>query len=90
MVEDSLQRLFWWKEKTPPSPQRIAAQVMVLGNLDDIHRVRELYGDQVFEEVLANPPRGLFDAKSWVFWHKKLKHRIIPPLPPQIVAWASS
>ena len=90
MVEDPPQRLFWWKEKTPPSPQRIAAQVMVLGNLDDIHRVRELYGNQIFEEVLSDPPRGLFDAKSWVFWHKKLKHRIIPPLPPQLVAWASS
>jgi hypothetical protein len=90
MDENPLQRLFWWKDSSPPSPQRIAAQVMVLGSLDDIHRVRELYGAQIFEEVLANPPQGLFDAKSWVFWHKKLKHRIIPPLPRQLVSWASS
>lgn len=90
MSVEPFQRLFWWKDKTTPSPRRIAAQVMVFGNLDDIKRVRELYGEQIFSEVLANPPRGLFDVKSWVFWHKKLNHKTIPPIPHQFLPWASS
>ena len=88
VVDESLQRLFWWKGKTPPTPARVAAQVMVYGNLDDFQKVRELHGNHIFLEVLDNPPPGVFDAKSWVFWHKKLNREIIPPLPPQPAAWA--
>jgi hypothetical protein len=88
VVDESLQRLFWWKNESPPSPLRVAAQVMVYGSLDDFQRVRKLHGNQIFSEVLDNPPRGVFDAKSWVFWHKKLNRQTIPPLPPQPIAWA--
>lgn len=87
MGEAPLERLFWWKEKSPPSPLRMAAQVMAFGNLDDIQTVRKLHGDRIFGEVLKNPPRGLFDPKTWVFWHKKLKITPIPPFPSQYVVW---
>lgn len=89
MGGESLQRLFWWKDHVDPTPQRIAAQAMVYGNLEDIRKVRQLYGDSIFAEVLENPPRGVFDAKSWVFWHKKMNRAAIPPLPLQPLAWPS-
>lgn len=71
------------------SVHRVVAQVMVYGNLEDIRNVSQLYGDSVFSEVLDHPPRGVFDSKSWVFWHKKLNRSAIPPLPVQAVAWLS-
>jgi hypothetical protein len=83
-----LERLFWWDaDEAERSPQRIAAQVMALGTLEDICEVRKRFGPEIFEEVLSAPPRGLFDAKSWSFWHKKLGHREIPALPGQPAAW---
>lgn len=83
----SHERLFWWKDSSHGDSRRIAAQVMVYGNLDDIASVQEQFGDSIFEEVLSSPPPGLFDEKSWVFWHKKMGKNKIPPLQNQAVAW---
>jgi len=85
--EMPLERLFWWKDPSHKDPHRIAAQVMVFGNLEDIKSVREQYGESIFEEVLSSPPLGLFDEKSWAFWHKKVGKTNIPPLPGQGVPW---
>lgn len=87
MDTGALDRLFWWQDQGPKTPLRIAAQVMALGSLEDIQRVREAHGDSIFAEVLANPPQGLFDAKTWSFWHQKVGISPIPPLPSQSVAW---
>jgi hypothetical protein len=88
MERTGLGRLFWWDAQgAERSPQRVAAQVMALGTLEDIREVRERCGPGIFEEVLAAPPGGLFDAKSWSFWHKKLGHHEIPALPVQPASW---
>jgi len=89
MSNDRLARLFWWDDGHPRSPHRIAAQVMMFGNLDDIHETGERFGSGIFGEVLDNPPSGLFDKKSWCFWHKKLG-RPVPPLPVQLVPWPTT
>ena len=88
MAKPGLERLFWWNTgDAERSPLQVAAQVMALGTLEDIREVRERFGPEIFEEVLSAPPRGLFDPKSWSFWHKKVGHREIPALPGQPVAW---
>ena len=88
MSKTGLERLFWWDAgDAGRSPLRVAAQVMALGTLEDIREVRERFGPEIFEEVLSAPPRGLFDAKSWSFWHKKTGRQEIPALPGQPVAW---
>ena len=88
MERPGLKRLFWWEGgDAERSPLRVAAQVMALGTLEDIREVRERFGPEIFEKVLSAPPRGLFDPKSWSFWHKKMGHREIPALPGQPVAW---
>lgn len=87
MLQERFQRLFWWGEASEPAPERVAAQVMVLGDLRDVHEVRERFGVDIFAKVLASPPPGLFDAKSWVYWHKKLGRVPVPPLPVQPAPW---
>lgn len=87
MAAALLDRLFWWKDTAALSPERVAAQAMVLGTWDDIREARERYGEEIFAKVLTAPPRGLFDAKSWSFWHKKTGRVPVPPLPDQPAPW---
>jgi hypothetical protein len=89
MQNDRLSRLFWWGDGVPADRLRTAAQVMVFGNLDDMHEVRKRFGEEVFGEVLNNPPRGLFDPKSWSYWHRKLG-REVPRLPAQALPWPAA
>jgi hypothetical protein len=70
-LERVASRLFWWK---PPSealalPNRFLAQVMTYGTIEDIAVVRRHFPDSAFREVLANPPAGVFDPRSWTYWH---------------------
>jgi hypothetical protein len=87
MSEALLDRLFWWKDAAALPPEEVAAQAMVLGTWDDIRAARERYGEDIFARVLAAPPRGIFDAKSWTFWHKKTGRVPVPPLPDQPAPW---
>ncbi len=81
-----MDQLFWWDDGVPRDPLRVAAQVMVFGDLKDFREASEKFGADIFAKVLDNPPRGLFDPKSWCFWHKKLG-RTVPTLPAQLVPW---
>jgi len=82
-----LNRLFWWRDAQNISPERCAAQVMVMGGWGDVMEARRRFGEEIFAKVLRNPPRGLFNARSWSFWHKKTGIIPIPPLPKQPAAW---
>ncbi len=76
-------KVFWWG-----SPQealsdigRFVAQVMVYGDWQDVHKVMQALGEQAFEKVLDAPPPGVFDQKSWNYWHLFFHRVPIPPLP---------
>jgi len=87
MQKGSLDRLFWSQDSGGISPARHAAQVMVMGGWNDIAEARRRFGPDIFAKVLRNPPRGLFDARSWSFWHKKTGTVPVPPLPDQPAPW---
>jgi hypothetical protein len=77
------QRLFWWK---PPGealadPWRFAAQVMTLGNWEDVQVTRSALGDDYLRETLRKPPAGVFDERSWSYWHAVFDIAPAPPLP---------
>jgi hypothetical protein len=73
------ERLFWWKDPSHGDSRRIAAQVMVYGNLADIASVQGQFGDSIFEDVLSSPPPGLFDENRGCSgikkWEKRKSHR---------------
>lgn len=83
------ERLFWWEDSAPRPAWRIAAQVMLYGDLEDIAEVRLGYGDAVFFEALDRAPPGLFDPRTWVFWNKKLG-RIPVPLQNRPLTWPTA
>ena len=57
------------------------AQVMVHGLLEDVLRVEEAVGIRAFAEVLRSAPPGIFDPRSWSYWHLKCGIWPPPPLP---------
>lgn len=76
-------RLFWWlpPEEALGDRRRFLAQVMTLGTWDDVQRVRAEYGEQRLREVLHDAPPGVFDQRSWHYWHNVFGIAPAPPLP---------
>ena len=76
-------RMIWWKEpeETLRYPARLLAQVMALGTWDDVQLARRLWTREEFVAVLREAPPGVFDPRSWVYWHRVLKVEPVPPLP---------
>ncbi|MGI8967376.1 MAG: hypothetical protein ACR2H1_15010 [Limisphaerales bacterium] len=64
-------RVFWWKK--PPEAlsdiNRFVAQAMTFGAWSDIQTTLEVFGEHTFRGVLLKPPPGVFDLKSWNYWH---------------------
>ena len=77
-----VRRVFWWGEPDDwlNDSVRFGAQVMTFGDWNDTVTVLKLLGDELFKQVLQTPPPGVFDIKSWTYWH--LHYRLaVPPLP---------
>ena len=82
-LRDLARRLVWWLEPEAAlaDERRFLAQAMTDGCLDDVRLVRDAYGDEALKAVLADPPPGVFDRRSWDYWHVKLGMGEAPPLP---------
>lgn len=82
-LERVAKRLFWWK--TPAEaledPIRFLAQAMTYGTIEDLAVVRQHFPENAFREVLAHPPAGVFDPRSWSYWHVRFGLEVPPALP---------
>ena len=76
------QKLFWWKSPTEAldDPIRFVAQVMTLGTWKDVQTSRTTLGDEVFRQALSTPPPGVFDERSWAYWHQVFGIHPVPEL----------
>jgi hypothetical protein len=92
---DLLKRLavkyVWWK--TPDDairfPHHVAAQVMNIGDYDDVQALVASVGDDYLRDVLSHSEIGQFNARSWTYWHYRLGLALpgqVPPLPKRKVA----
>jgi hypothetical protein len=63
--------IFWWQppEVSLRNPRRFLAQVMTLGTWDEVHSVKDSLGWDAFKDTLLNAPPGVFDGRSWAYWH---------------------
>lgn len=59
-------KYIWWKtpEEALHQPDRVVAQVMELGDYDDIQALWEQFGDQYLKAVLLHAQAGVFSPKS--------------------------
>jgi uncharacterized SAM-dependent methyltransferase len=90
LLEQLAARYIWWK--TPADavlyPQRVAAQVMNIGDYDDVQRLTHTLTSDVLRAVLRSAEAGQFNDRSWHYWHYRLglakMPENVPPLPARI------
>jgi hypothetical protein len=79
-------KYIWWK--TPDEalriPERVIAQVMNIGDYDDVQEMVQALGDETLSDVLRSAEAGMFNERSWTYWHYRLGLAApgqVPPLP---------
>jgi hypothetical protein len=67
-------KYIWWKtpDEALAMPQRVIAQVMNIGDYDDVQSMAVLVGDAALREALAQAQAGQFSPRSWAYWHYRL------------------
>jgi len=80
-------KYLWWRspEAAVRSPGRVIAQVLEMGDFDDVQRVIETFGERALINVLERAEPGWLSPKSWAYWHYRLRltpyDRTPPPVP---------
>ncbi len=76
-------RMVWFKppEETLADPVLFLSHVMTYGTVEDLRVVRVPFTDEQLRRVLRAGLPGVFDARSWAYWHVVLDIRPVPPLP---------
>lgn len=84
-------RVVWFQppRTTLQHPRQFLAYLMTYGTLGDVTVVLNAIGEAPLVAALDNPVPGIFDGRSWRFWHLKLKGRKAPPLPKRYAEAAS-
>lgn len=67
-------KYIWWKAPDDAMrwPTRIIAQVMNLGEYDDVLRLIEVFGAEALRQTLRGAEAGMFTPRSWHYWHYRL------------------
>ena len=82
------ERVMWFEDaqETLRYPRRFLAYLMTYGTLEDILTARKYFPEQEFEDVLSDPPPGIFDERSWSYWNAVYKRSPPPSLPTRTFA----
>lgn len=84
-------RYLWWKtpDEAIRQPLRLVAQVMDIGDYDDVQRLIHALGEDAFKIALTHAEAGYFQPRSWAYWHYRLglaKPGQLPPRPQRRLA----
>lgn len=75
----------WWKtaEEAVAMPYRVIAQVMNIGDYNDVQALVHLVGNDVLKDVLRHSEAGQFGKRSWAYWNYRLglADSQVPPMP---------
>ena len=76
-------RVVWFKapQETLRDEVQFLSHVMIYGSAEDTATVRRAYGDEAFRDTLRNAWPGIFDPRSWSYWHTVLGMLPVPPMP---------
>jgi hypothetical protein len=76
-------RVVWFKvpDETLRDVKLFLAHVMTYGTLSDISAVLQDFSEDDFETTINDPPPGVFDRRSWIYWNLRYHREPVPPLP---------
>ena len=87
-LEQVAKRLFWWKSPSEAlsDPRRFLAQVMTYGTIEDLSVTLRHFPRSALRDVLEEAPPGVFDIRSWNYWHLVFGIIPVPELPKRKLA----
>ena len=73
----------WWQspERALADGRVLLAQMMTLGTAGDMRWLLSVVSSEHLLQVLDDPPIGVFNRRSWAFWHFRLGREPVPALP---------
>ena len=76
-------RMVWYKppEEALADPALFLSYAMTYGTVADLRIVRAHYTDAQLRQALGSGLPGIFDARSWAYWHAVLDVEPVPDLP---------
>ena len=86
LLKPLARKYVWWKtpDEAVAQPERVIAQVMNIGDFDDMQSLARQVGDDMLRGVLSRAEAGQFNGRSWAYWHYRLglaRPGRIPPKP---------
>ncbi len=80
---DVARRVVWFKpsQETLKDEVFFLNHVMIHGFAEDIMEMRRHFDDDALRNALRNAHPGIWDARSWTWWHVILDLEPVPPLP---------
>lgn len=84
LLKHLAKRYVWWKtpEQALVFPRRVIAQVMDIGDYQDVLAMAAQLGDEQLKDVLAHAEAGQFSPRSWAYWHYRLGLAEVDQVPP--------
>jgi len=82
-LEAMARKYVWWKDPAEALADRthFLARIMTWATWEDADFVLDTLGAEAFREALRHAPPGIFNGRSWAFWHLRLGLGEPPPLP---------
>lgn len=82
-LEAVARRCVWFEEpkRALKNPARFIAYVLTYGTAQDVMKLRAAISDEALREALQHAPPGIYDARSWHYWHLMLGLSPTPPMP---------
>ena len=87
MLKAFASKYIWWKtpDEAVAMPERVIAQVMNIGDYDDMQSLVSQVGNEVLIDVLTHSEIGQFTERSWDYWHYRLHLAEVDEVPPMPV-----
>lgn len=76
-------RVVWWDtpERAVSRLDDFLGRVMTFGTLADVNTIEAIYGTDRLRSALRAVSPGIFDIRSWHYWHLRLGLGDAGPLP---------
>jgi len=86
LMKQFAEKYIWWKtpEEAVATPERIIAQIMNIGDWQDVNDLAQQVGEDMLKKILSDAQAGQFNERSWAYWHYRLglaRIDAVPPLP---------
>lgn len=77
------ERVIWFQSPAEAleDPIHFMAYLLTYGTHEDVGIVRRYISDANIRQALDHAPPGIFDPRSWAYWHLMLDYPTTPPFP---------